>query len=258
MAQLPTTFDPSQYSDMRDFTPVPPGKYIAKATDSELKPTGGGSGQMLVINFVIAAGPYMGKTFVSRLNLVNANATTVKIANEELATLTRACGLGPIQETDLLNNIAIVASLGLEPGDEKYGPSNKVLGYSSAAGITEVPVNPEPDEMTLAIMMGTAHKQAKTAGEAAAGVAPQAPAGFAANTAAQTAPPPPTEAAPNIAPPPPEGAPANSAPPPPPPPPGQVQQTAAVETQAAPVTQQQPVQQAAPPVNQAPAGGPPW
>ena len=195
MAQLPGgQFDHSQYQDMRDFTPVPPGSYVAKIMDSEMKDTNDKSGQYLLINFEIVAGPYSGKGFQTRLNLVNANPTAVKIANEELATLTRACNLGPIQDSNQLHNIAHIAKLKLVPGDGKYGPKNEVVTYSSAQGMTEPPVNPEPDQATLDIINGvtTTGGDAPSAPATATSV-PAAPEGFAAPQAA-AAPTPPAQA----------------------------------------------------------------
>lgn len=203
MAQLPNgEFDPSQHQDMRDFAPVPPGKYIAKATSSELKDTSTG-GQMLVINFDIVAGQYTGKSFTSRLNLVNSNPTAVKIANEELATLSRACGLGAVNDSDQLNGIAIVATLKLEPGQGKYGPSNAATGYSTAQGLTAPPENPEPDAATLAILAGGPPGDEAPAQEVKAKTPPVAPAGFVppppATAAAPATPPPPATAPPAVA-----------------------------------------------------------
>ena len=184
MANLPSgQFNPEDYQDMRDFTPVPPGKYIAKIVSSELKDTKTG-GQMLVLAFEIAAGAFAGKGFVSRLNLVNASAAAVKIANEELATITRACGLGPIQDSEQLHNVAMVATLKLNPADGSYGPSNTATGYITAQGLTTPPVNPEPDEATLAILSGTATSAQPTgAATAEPTKAPEPPAGFAAPAA---------------------------------------------------------------------------
>ena len=184
MAQLPAgQFDPSEYQDMRDFTPIPPGKYIAKVMSSEMMDTSTG-GEMLILNFEIVAGKYTGKSFVTRLNLTNDNPKAVKMANEELATLIRACNLGPILDSDLLHNIAVVVTLKLEPGDGRYGPSNSAVNYATAQGLTEAPVNPEPDEAILAIINGAvAGQENKTPPTTKA---PQAPAGF--NAAPQQAP----------------------------------------------------------------------
>lgn len=180
MPQLPGgQFDPSQYNDMRDFSPVPPGKYIAKLITSELKRTKDDTGEMLVLNFEIAAGEYLGKSFISRLNLVNASTTTVRMANEELATLNRACNLGPITNSEQLHNIAIIATLKLIPAADGYGPQNAPTKYESAAGLTQPPVNPEPDEATLAIMSGSP-TQSPT-GPVPSEVVPTPPPGFAPN-----------------------------------------------------------------------------
>lgn len=213
MAQLPSgNFDAAQYGDMRDFSPVPPGKYVVSATSSEMKDTSTG-GQMLVLNFNIIAGPYTGKGFVTRLNLVNSNPTAVKIANEELATITRAANFTQLTDSDQLNGVAMIAVLKLVPGDGKYGPSNEPTGYASSQGLTEPPVNPDPDEATLAIMAGLVPGGAPTAETQASAEVPTAPAGFTPPTPQVQQP---TQAAPPQTQTP---APAQDAVPPPPPPP---------------------------------------
>lgn len=185
MALLPGgQHDPSQYNDMRDFKPVPPGQYIAKVQESEIKETSTG-GQMLVLTFGIAAGAYSGKSFITRLNLVNSNPVAVKIANETLATITRACGLGLITDSDVLHGIPMVVTLKLNPGQGKYGPSNEPAGFKTAQGLTAPPENPEPDAATLAIINNTA--AASTPVTAESTTPTKAPAGFGAT------PPPPAQ-----------------------------------------------------------------
>ena len=203
MAHLPSgQFDPSQHQDMRDFSPVPPGEYIAKITNSEMKDTSTG-GEMLVLNFEIAAGEYMGKGFVTRLNLINKNPTTVKIANEELATIIRACALGAITDSEQLHGIAMVAKLKLVPANNNYAPKNEATNYSSAAGLTAPPLNPAPDAATKAIMAGTATKSAPAASPSSNGSVPAAPAGFGGPAEVPAPPVPAAPPAPAVVPPPP-------------------------------------------------------
>ena len=158
MPILPSgTFDPSQHSDMRKKDIIPPGNYIFKITKQELVSTKDQTGTMLVMDVVVAAGRYKGNVLVNHLNIVNSSDKAVKIAAEELATLSRACGHPePLQNTDILNNIAFVGTIDVEPASGKYGPKNYFTGYKSAAGLTEPPINPEPDENMLNIMRGVA------------------------------------------------------------------------------------------------------
>jgi len=192
MPQLPSgQFNPNDYNDMRDFAPIPPGKYIAAIVNSELKDTSTG-GIMLVLYGEILAGPYTGKGFVTRLNLVNATPTAVKIANEELATITRACKLGPIQSSEQLHGIAFLVTLSLVPGDGQYGPKNEATFYTTTEGYdrNNIPVNPEPDETTLKIIQGiiTAGGDSGGGGKPAGETkVPDAPAGFSNEAPAQTA-----------------------------------------------------------------------
>ena len=192
MAELPGgPFDPSQHKDMQDFSPVPPGKYIVKIASSELKNTTTG-GQMMVLNFDIAAGPYTGKGFVTRLNLWNQNPKAVAIAGEELGTISRAAGLTQVSNSEQLHGIPMVADLKLVPGDGQYGPKNEATFYGSVQGVTAPPVNPEPDEHTLSIMAGTTTTGASA--PAGGSAPPPPPAGATAGTAPPAAPPAPDAA----------------------------------------------------------------
>lgn len=194
MAELPGgPFDPSKYKDMQDWSPVPPGKYVTKIIDSEVKDTSTG-GQMLVLNFDIVAGAFTGKGFVTRLNLWNSNPKAVQIAGDEMQTITKAILGSNVQvaNSDVLHGIACVTTVKLVPGDGKYGPSNQATFYESAAGLTTPPVNPEPDEHTLSIMDGTITSgNAEATAPSGAGAPPPPPAGAGASV---NSPPPPTAA----------------------------------------------------------------
>lgn len=191
-------FDPSQHEDMRNSTVIPPGDYIGKITKQKLVPTSNKTGTMLVLDISIVAGPYKGATLIQRLNIDNPNQKAMEIAGQELKTICVACGFPTtVNNTDVLNNVAMVINVDVEPASGKYGPKNIPTYYKSAVGLTEPPVNPEPDDNMLAIMRGTA------AAPEATPMAPDVPAAPPANfnetsgesaTNAQTPVPPPAAA----------------------------------------------------------------
>ena len=74
------------------FEPVPSGKYLAVITESEMKPTKSGTGSYLQFTFEILDGQFKGRKVWARLNLVNSNEMTVKIAQAELSAICRAVG----------------------------------------------------------------------------------------------------------------------------------------------------------------------
>ncbi len=92
MANL-NNFNANQVEPTSDFEPITAGKYLAIITESELKPTKSGSGSYLQLTFQILEGEYKGRFLWSRLNLHNANATAVQIAQAELSAICRAVGV---------------------------------------------------------------------------------------------------------------------------------------------------------------------
>jgi hypothetical protein len=73
-------------------TLIPEGVYKAMAVEGTLKDTTSG-GVMLVLKFVITEGPHANTELTDRLNIVNSNTTTTKIALETLARIAKAAGM---------------------------------------------------------------------------------------------------------------------------------------------------------------------
>jgi hypothetical protein len=73
-------------------TLIPEGIYRAMAVEGALKDTQTG-GVMLVLKFVITEGPHANTELTDRLNIVNSNTTTTKIALETLARIAKAAGM---------------------------------------------------------------------------------------------------------------------------------------------------------------------
>lgn len=72
---------------------IPEGIYKAMFVEGALADTKSGTGKMLVMKAVITEGQYAQTEFTERLNIVNDNATAVKIAVETLARIAKAVGL---------------------------------------------------------------------------------------------------------------------------------------------------------------------
>jgi len=86
-------FDAHEVDPVVGFDPIPASKYLVVITESEMKPTKSGAGQYLQFTFQILEGKHKGRLLWARLNLDNANATTVKIARAELSAICRAVGV---------------------------------------------------------------------------------------------------------------------------------------------------------------------
>lgn len=119
------TVEPSQ-----DFEPIPAGKYLAVIIESEMKPTKNGNGQYLQLTLQILEGPYKGRYVWARLNLHNANPTTVQIARQELSAICRAVGVMQPGDSVELHNIPLVITVKLKKRDDTGDMTNEVRGYA--------------------------------------------------------------------------------------------------------------------------------
>lgn len=120
---------------------LPPGKYRAVAIDSADKPTAKG-GRYLEVKFSIVEGEHSGVELVDRFNIVNDNATAVRIAFGQLGKLAKACGLKNLpQDSVAFHNIPVYLVLKTEKGtpykdretgEERQGSDKSVIdGYES-------------------------------------------------------------------------------------------------------------------------------
>jgi hypothetical protein len=128
MADL-TGFNAHEIDPTSNLEPIPAGRYLAIITDSELKPTKSGNGHYLQLTFQILEGPYKNRLVWSRLNLHNANETTVKIARAELSAICRAVGVMTPRDSTELHNIPLIIAVRLKRREDTGELQNEVRGY---------------------------------------------------------------------------------------------------------------------------------
>jgi len=121
-------FDPVE-SDFapRTFEPLPRGDYTAMITDSVVKTTKAGTGELIALTIEIIDGSYSGRKIWDNLNVKNLNPTAQNIAQASLTKYFRSCGLD-LQigaDTTTLYNIPFKLTLGIDRKDETR---NVVLG----------------------------------------------------------------------------------------------------------------------------------
>lgn len=116
-----------------DFDPLPPGKYKAVVTNSEVKPTSSG-GLMLKCEWAILDKDYSRRKVWNQFNIVNASEKAQQIGRGQLSALAKACGkIGIPEDSTELHDIPHVIKLGIEesPG---YAPKNTIKGYYDVSG----------------------------------------------------------------------------------------------------------------------------
>ncbi len=72
-------------------------------------------------------GALAGRKVFDRLNLVNASAQTVEIAQRTLSAICHATGRLQVQDSEELHLIPMIADVTVKPPKNGYGESNKVL-----------------------------------------------------------------------------------------------------------------------------------
>jgi hypothetical protein len=146
MAQI-NPFDATQVSPESQFAPVPNGDYPVVITESEVKPTKDGAGQYLQLTLEVIDGHYKGRKIWDSLNLWNKNSTAVEIAQRALSQICHAIGVLQVQDTVMLHNKPLVATLAVRAAGGGYDESNDVKGYkayASGSAAAQAPVAAAP------------------------------------------------------------------------------------------------------------------
>ena len=126
MAHLGATFDATTVDPAAGFELFPAGQYVAQIVSSEMRPTKDGGGQYLWLELDVLEGPLAGRKLFDRLNLVNASAQTVEIAQRTLSAICHATGRLQVQDSQELHLIPMIADVKVKPPKNGYGESNKV------------------------------------------------------------------------------------------------------------------------------------
>ena len=139
MAHLGATFDATTVDPAAGFELFPVGKYVVQIVGSEMRPTKDGGGQYLWLELDVLEGPLAGRKLFDRLNLVNASAQTVEIAQRTLSAICHATGRLQVQDSADLHLIPMVADITIKPPKNGYGESNKVvyLPLERGAGVAQ-------------------------------------------------------------------------------------------------------------------------
>lgn len=124
------------------FDPLPAGEYPCLITQSEMKPTKSGGGAYLELELQVVEGPYAGRKLWDRLNLHNANETTVKIAKGTLSAICRAVGVLRPADSHELHDRPLVCRVRVEKRSDTDELTNTIRGYKpyqAAAATTPAP-----------------------------------------------------------------------------------------------------------------------
>ena len=122
-------FDASQVDPSVPYETLPPGKYLVEITDTEMKPTKTGTGEMLQIEFTVIDGEFKNRKVWDRLCLKHSNPEAVKIANANLSAICHAVGVMRPGESIELHHIPLVISVKCK-ADDGGEIHNEVKSYA--------------------------------------------------------------------------------------------------------------------------------
>jgi hypothetical protein len=110
--------------------PIPAGQYVAMIISSEMKPTKAGNGSYLQLAFEIIEGPHARRQAWARLNLENANATAVQIAQSQLSAICHAVGVLQPRDSVDLHNLPLVISVKCRKRQDTGEIVNEIGGFA--------------------------------------------------------------------------------------------------------------------------------
>ena len=135
--QMPKPFDASGVAPSQAQEVIPVAWYPVTITETEIKETSKKSGSMLALTFTVIDGEHKGRKLFSNLNIVNANAQAVEIAQRDLSAICHATGVMVVDDTSKLHNIPFEIRVGMRKPDADYPePANEVKGYRKLGGAT--------------------------------------------------------------------------------------------------------------------------
>ena len=124
MARLSETFDATAVEPNKPLEALPPGRYVVQIVNSEMRPTKDGMGRYLWLEVDVLEGEYAGRKLFDRLNLINANPTTVEIAQRTLSAICHAVGKMQVDDSEQLHLIPLIADVKVQPPKNGYDASN--------------------------------------------------------------------------------------------------------------------------------------
>lgn len=142
MAKLGFTFDSSNQQGQDTNDVLPAGDYMMQVVQSEVRATKDGSGQYIWLEMDILDGEHAGRKYWERLNIWNSNPQAVDIANKALTSLTRACGLVSVEDTEDMHFKPFRVRMGVSKRKDTGELQNRATYIAAESG--PAPQRPAP------------------------------------------------------------------------------------------------------------------
>lgn len=124
MARLNEAFDATAVEPNTPLEALPPGRCVAQIVHSEMRSTKDGRGQLLWLELDVLEGACAGRKLFDRLNLVNANPTTVEIAQRTLSAICHAVGKMQVDDSEQFHLIPLLVDVRVQPPKNGYDARN--------------------------------------------------------------------------------------------------------------------------------------
>jgi len=129
MAYLGMNFDAEAVKPAGDFSALPSGDYAVIISNSELKTTKDGNGQMLVLTLQVLEGEHKDRYLWARLNLQNANEKAVEIGQRQLSAICHAVGVMRLSDSAELHDKPMTVKVAYVPPKGEYGEGNDIKAW---------------------------------------------------------------------------------------------------------------------------------
>lgn len=146
------TYDPNRPSSKP--LAIETGWYQAKITESEIRKTQAGTGEVLKIRYDITGPKYQGRVVFSNISISNPNPQTVEIGRGQLNSLQGATGVHALRSAqDVKQFIGRAVSISVvRKEDQNYGDENgfknEVRGWKAIEGSQLPQPSNEPAQPT--------------------------------------------------------------------------------------------------------------
>ena len=118
MVALPNIYETASLPSSGSKSLIENGQYKAVIVASEWKDIRTAGGKMLVISVILTEGRFANTEFTERLNIINANEQTVKIAYQTLARISEAVGFTSTPaDSEALHNKPFMVDIATKQGD---------------------------------------------------------------------------------------------------------------------------------------------
>lgn len=131
-------FDANQVDPTSSFDVIPAGTYMAVATESEIKATKSGSGEILNITFEVVDGEFKGRKVWARINVRNTNPKAQEIGQKQLSGLCHATGVLQPQDSAEFHGKPVKIKVKISK-QEGYGESNEIVAFEGATASKAAP-----------------------------------------------------------------------------------------------------------------------